>query len=187
MTEPVAALVPAIPDRTVVQHRNGKRSKRKAKGLSSERPGADLPAINVDWHTDGASPMPGWTEAGTKKLVQAIYDGRGSLKYAAQVCKVPFRRLVEALEAQPESDLAIRVAWAQRLWREAVYEEFQDRVVTDKSHPANIIFDLKARDTRYTPPEARGGTKVAIAIAVTDSTFRGEKGPAAIEAEVVKP
>lgn len=155
-----------------------RRVRARQKALASQVAAA-YPEVDVAWHTAPAAGLPAWTSAGEAQFLQAVYDGRGSLKYAAQACGLPFRAVVEALERDPEGPLATRVAWTQRLYREHVYEVFQDRVIADTKHPANIIFDLKSRDARYTPPEGKSGARVQIAIAVTDPTFTRPKPIAA--------
>lgn len=155
----------------------------KQQPAGKRRRGVATPAIDAAWHTDPDTPAPRWTKALEAEFLQALYDGRGSLKFACQATGVPYRAAVARLEGEAaEGSFAERCGLVQRLYQDRVYEEFQDRVLTDKARPANIIFQMKSRDARYA--EVRKPERVTFNIALTDPTFR--KAPTPIDVTVTK-
>ena len=156
------------------------------KGRGGRRPGAGRKkrppdpeaAFDIARHIDPQVPPPEWTAELVDRFLRAYYAGRCSLKKACQATGVPYRAALAHRDAS--ADFADRLEWAERVYRDDVRSKFQKRVMTDPHRPANIIFDLKSRDPGYAPVSAAPQVKVAIAI--TDSAF---KGPQVIDAQVM--
>jgi hypothetical protein len=158
-----------------------REAEKAAKAAAKKQPPGRLvkavskPQIDAAWHTDPDTPAPRWTKELDATWLQALYDGKGSRKHACQKTGVPYRALLLRLESDPV--FAERAALVERIYQDRVYEEFQDRVLTDPARPANIIFQMKSRDARYA--EVRKPERVTFNIAITDPTF-GAKGAAKV-------
>jgi hypothetical protein len=134
------------------------------KKLINARPGPGRPpkAFDVAWHVDPASEAPPWTPARIAKFLAKYYETRCSMRKTCHRLDIPYRQAI-AYRAS-NADFDDRLKWAERMYREYVRETFNERVLTDERHPANIIFDLKSRDPDYTPTPATPVVQIAVAI-----------------------